>query len=73
MRTFETATEARAAAKAASVIIPKGITTWRSDHASTPFFEVWAAGQIVWSGFASSASEAKANFISNMIAEKEAA
>jgi len=60
---------AREAAKQHNVTIPKGMTTWRSDHGSHPYYEVWANSQIVHTVWVGSASEAKASYIWSLIDE----
>ena len=61
----------RAAAKEASVVIPKGLTTYRPTICGTnPYYEVWADTGLVWQGHADNANDAKAKYIGQLLQEK---
>jgi len=61
---------ARAAVKRAGIKIGK-LTTWKDVDRTNPWFEVWVADKnyAVWSGSASSAAEAKANYLFSLLPE----
>ena len=57
---------ARDEAREKNVKIPK-LVTWRDDYGVNTYFEVWAGSEIIWSGDAHYATEAKANAIHKLI------
>ena len=57
---------ARKASRDLKVKIPK-LSTWKDTGRNNPWFEVWADAEIVWSGTAYNAAEAKTNAIYKLI------
>lgn len=62
--------ESRAEAKKRGIKIPK-LSTWRSDLGYNTYYEVWAGTQLLWSGNAYNASEAKSKAIDRYIEKME--